>query len=272
MRVPAELERHRIKTTGGNPVFRVQIEDHTIFLKLYMPKLPRLKTAWRRFLGSSGIRQPVEYWSPKERRRFEAETLDLWRSLGYSVPAVVDIPFPGLSSSPFLTTEFIQGTTLRELLKDGSIPSTAQLEKLAILFSEMNERHHTAFAKNDNRLFHIDANTRNILFADRRLFHVDFEMGRPWESVIECASRETLKCLVTLFEDSPASLREPIAKVFRNCYRQDHVYGLIEARVRGRALQRLHKWRNSYKKRKNPSKVTLYDIVSLLSPQKAALE
>lgn len=266
MRVPAELERYRIKSTGGNPVFSVPIEGRNVFLKLYLPKLPRLKTAWRRFLGSLGIRQPVEYWSPKERRRFEAETLDHWRSLGYSVPAAIDIPFPGLSPLPLLANEFIEGTTLRELLKDDSVGSATKIEKLAILFSEMNERHRTAIGNNDNKLFHIDANTRNIIFADRRLFHVDFEMGRPWESVVECAARETLKCLVTLFEDSPPSLRERIAEVFRNCYRQVNVYEFIEARVRGRALQRLHVWRHAYKKSKNPKKVTLYDIVTLLFP------
>jgi len=262
--VLGRIEKYRILSVHTNAAYKIPLENQFIFLKIYSHKHPRLNYEIRKFLGCVGLRQPVEYSSPTKRKAFEEETLKHWAVNGCNVPAIVDNPLPELYMFPILTTKFIDGITLRELICKKAIGAREKEEKLGILFCEVANRHHKAFLNNDNRLFHIDANTRNIIFADKAIYHVDFEMGRPWESVMACASREVLKLLVSIAEDMQPSLRKSAFQIFKDCYKKDDVYQFIRKGIIQRPFQRIHQFRNMRKKKKNPESVTLYDILHYL--------
>lgn len=46
------------------------------------------------------------------------------------------------------------------------------------------------FAERDRRLIKYDANLRNMIVRDRKIFHVDFECGRVLETLLRGAARE----------------------------------------------------------------------------------
>ena len=261
------LAPYRLPSAHSNFAYRVPLENRWIFLKVYGPKKPRSKYEIRQFLGRMGLRQPVEYRSPEERKAFEEETLRHWKGGGFTVPDVVDAPFPELSALPHLATTFIEGPTLREQLSGSRLSPEDKKALLSALFDEVARRHDRAFTKNDRWLFHIDANTRNIICTDGgHICHVDFEMGRPWESAITCAAREITKLLMTVAEDMPPSERRILYHAFQSTYRHDEVRRFIGKSVYGRPFQGIHRWMSSRRKEKDPRAVTLYDILDHLPP------
>jgi len=154
------LAPYRLPSAHSNFAYRVPLENRWIFLKIYGPKKPRSKYEIRQFLGRMGLRQPVEYRSPEERQSFEQETLRHWKETGFTVPEVIDAPFPELSALPHLATTFVEGPTLREQLSRSRLSPEDKKVLLSALFDEVARRHDRAFAENDRWLFHIDANTR----------------------------------------------------------------------------------------------------------------
>jgi tRNA A-37 threonylcarbamoyl transferase component Bud32 len=263
--IDSKLEEYRISSVHTNAAYKIPFSGSFVFLKIYGHKYPRMPYAIRRFLSGLGIRQPVEYTSPYRRRDFEKEILRYWMSSGYHVPEIIDNPFHELSHVPVLTTRYIEGMTMREFVQSDKVGAVEKKEKTASLFRDISVRHHSALGSGDNRLFHIDANTRNILLADNTIFHCDFEMGRPWESPVECASREVLKVLVSLIEDMDPSCMENLLTSFKDIYKEKAVYACIAKGISGRPFQVAHRYLNRRKKEKNPGKVTLYDILSCLS-------
>lgn len=259
-----EIERYRITSLHSNACYKIPSQGSFVFLKVYRPKRPAATYAMRRFLGFVGFRQPVEYTSPGERRAFEEKTLRRWKACGFTVPDIVDNPLKELGGMPVLATRFIEGITLREMVHNSSCSAEDRSGKLRALFSEVAARHGSAFAAGDSLLFHIDANTRNILFAGSAVYHVDFEMGRMWESSVLSASREVLKLLVTLAEDLDPESRAPVMRIFRDCYHHDEVLQRIRAGVVGRPFQSFHRFSNERKKKRNSGKVTLYDLMEYL--------
>ncbi|HOO89209.1 MAG TPA: hypothetical protein PLA74_00160 [Syntrophales bacterium] len=263
--VKDRLEAYRIGSDHTNAAYRVPFNGGFVFLKIYGHKYPRIPYEIRRFMNSLGMRQPIEYTSPRRRRDFEKEILLHWRSNGYHVPEIIDNPFHELSKLPVLTTRYIEGMTVRELVQSDKVDEAEKREKIESLFHDIGMRHHSALLRGDNRLFHIDANTRNILFADNAIVHCDFEMGRPWESPVECASREILKALVSLTEDMEPSCMESLLTSFKDIYKEEEVYACIEKGISGRPFQAVHRYLNRRKKERDPGKITLYDILSCLS-------
>jgi len=259
-----KLEKYRIKSDQTNAAYKIPVENDFIFLKIYGPKYPRLKYEIRKLLGNIGIRQPVEYASPEKRRTYEATILSHWKANGYDVPDIIKNPFDELSGFPVLTTTFIDGLTLRQVLKSSVMAGEEKAKKLAALFTEVAARHQRAFLNNDNRLFHIDANTRNIIFAHTAIYHVDFEMGRPWEPVMVCAAREVLKLLVSIAEDVESSIRGMVFRLFKEQYGRDDVCLNIMKSVKERPFQAVHRFNNRRKKLQDPNKITLYDVVQYL--------
>ena len=263
--VKNRFEEYRIRSVHTNAAYKVPFSGEFVFLKIYGHKYPRMPYEIRRFLNGLGIRQPVEYTSPYRRRDFEKVVLQHWRLRGYNVPVIIDNPFHELSDFPVLTTRYIEGITIREFIQADNVSVAEKEEKTAFLFRDINTRHHIALRSGDNRLFHIDANTRNIILADNTIFHCDFEMGRPWESPVECASREVLKLLVSLAEDMGPSFMEGLLTTFKDIYKEKAVYACIEKGVSGRPFQAAHSYINRRKKERNPGKVTLYDILRCFS-------
>ena len=260
-----EFEQYRIRSAHANAAYKVPFDGDHLFVKVYGPKKPRIPYEIRKALGVIGIRQPVEYRSPSRRRDFEKDILRHWNDHGYHVPAFVENPFHRLSHLPVLTTRYIKGVTIRDLLRSERVKTAEKEKQLAVLFRDTGERHRVALRSGDNRLFHIDANTRNVILAEDTLYHCDFEMGRPWESPVQCAAREVLKLLISLIEDMGTSCAEPVCRTFRGVYTEKTVYTGIAKGITGRPFQGIHRFNDRRKKKREPGRVTLYDILRFLS-------
>lgn len=260
-----KFAEYRINSDQTNAAYKIPVKNDFVFLKIYGSKYPRLKYELRKLLAHIGFRQPVEYRPPEKRRDHEVAILCHWSANGYAVPHIVNNPFHELLGFPVLTTTFIEGLTLRQVLKSSFMVSKEKAENLAALFAGVAARHHQGFASNDNRLFHIDANTRNIIFAKKAVYHVDFEMGRPWEPVPVCATREVLKLLVSIAEDTELSARETVFRLFKKYYAQDDVYMNIVKSVKGRPFQAIHRYNSRRKKQQDSNKITLYEVLQYLS-------
>lgn len=260
-----EFERYRIRSAHANAAYKIPVGDAHIFMKMYGPKEPRIDYEFRRTLHSLGVRQPVEYRSPTRRRDFEEGILRYWEERGYRVPVIIENPFPEFSHLPILTTRYVEGMTVRDFVRAEEFGTAEKREQLAALFRDTGERHRIALSSGDNRLLHIDANTRNIILTTDALYHCDFEMGRPWESPAQCASREALKLLVSVIEDMGTSCAEFVCRTFREVYEEEAVYDCIEKGITGRPFQGIHRSNDRRKKEKDPGKVTLYDILRFLS-------
>lgn len=207
------------------------------------------------------MRQPIEYWPPKQRKECEESYLKHWQEKGFYVPEILPSPFPEYEDVPHLSTTFVEGVTLKLLLKKDYSSSK---EILMNLFTDMSKRHRLAFETHDNLLFHIDANTQNILVERNRFVHVDFEMGRPWEDPLENARREVSKLLISIGENLKPNERKPVYSLFKKCYRNKDLLNSLTNSVNERPFQKYHRWRNKKKKMRNPRCVTLYDLVDIL--------
>lgn len=258
------IQKYRISSVHTSAAYKIPLGNQFIFLKFYGHKYPRLNYEVRKFVRHIGLRQPIEYCSPIKRKVFEEEILQHWKVNGYNVPSIIDSPLPELLGFPILTTKFIDGMTLRELIREDDIDPKEKEKKLGSLFCEVSNRHQRALLNNDNKLFHIDSNTRNIIFAQEAIYHVDFEMGRQWESALACASREVLKLLVSIAEEVHPSFKNTMFEIFKDCYRIKEVYQFVNKGIVKRPFQRIHRLRDMKKKRKNPEKITLYDVVNYL--------
>jgi tRNA A-37 threonylcarbamoyl transferase component Bud32 len=187
-----------------------------------------------------------------------------WQHLGYPVPTVFDTASDDPSPVPTLITSFVEGPTLRDVLRDADSAPLSGPDAVTQLYSDMAARHRDALDADDSLLFHVDANTRNIIVADGKLFHVDFEMGRPWEDCLTLAVREAMKSLVSIQEDLPEQSRAWVVKVFVESYGLEAVRGEIKSRVLGRPWQALHRRRAERKKAARPGSVSTFDIADLL--------
>jgi tRNA A-37 threonylcarbamoyl transferase component Bud32 len=253
----SQLTPYSLKSVHSNKAYRIPLNDQFCFVKVYGPKKPRLLYDIRSMLNRIGIRQPIEYLSPKKRKTCEENYLKHWRDNGFCVPDLLISPFTEYQDIPHLATTYVEGITLKMILHEGFTSSKDTLENL---FTDISKRHKHALRAKDPLLFHIDANTQNILLAKNMFYHVDFEMGRPWETPMECAGREISKFLVSMGEDLKPEERNPAYALFKKCYGHHDVLDFLDRSVNKRLFQKLHRWRNEKKKTKNPSRVTLYDI------------
>jgi tRNA A-37 threonylcarbamoyl transferase component Bud32 len=87
----------------------------------------------------------------------------------------------------------IKGRNLYDIFSE-----SVNLDIVAQVFNDMNNRHQLAFKLNEPRLCHIDANLRNIIYSGNKIFHIDFEMGRESEPVDMWAQREISKLLISI--------------------------------------------------------------------------
>lgn len=255
------LAPYALKSVHSNEAFRIPCNDQFVFVKVYGPKKPRFAYEIRNMLNRIGIRQPIEYLSPRKRKYWEEIYLRHWHEQGFYVPDVLASPFPEYEDIPHLSTAFVEGVTLKVILKQGY---SASRDILGIFFEDISKRHQQALRYLDHVLFHVDANTQNILLVKDQFYHVDFEMGRPWEQPVESACRELSKLLVSMGEDLHPEERTLAYALFKKCYRDKDLLDRLDKSVNGRPFQKLHRWRNEKKKRKNPRRVTLYDLVDSL--------
>jgi tRNA A-37 threonylcarbamoyl transferase component Bud32 len=92
-----------------------------------------------------------------------------------------------------LLLSIIKGQTLFNIFE-----KSIDYDIVVKLFDDLNYRHQLAFKYNEPRLCHIDANLRNIMYSDNKIFHIDFEMGRESEPTNMWAQREITKLLISL--------------------------------------------------------------------------
>jgi tRNA A-37 threonylcarbamoyl transferase component Bud32 len=255
------LEPYALKSIHSNEAFRIPFNDRFVLVKVYGPKKPRFAYEIRNMLNRIGIRQPIEYLSPRKRKYWEEIYLRHWREQGFHVPEVLTSPFTEYEEIPHLTTAFIEGVTLEAILRQGFSSSR---DILGNFFEDISKRHQQALRSLDHVLFHVDANTQNILVLENQFYHVDFEMGRPWEQPGESACREVSKLLVSMGEDLKPEERMLVYALFKKCYQDKDLLDRLDKSVNGRPFQKLHRWRNEKKKRRNSRRVTLYDLLDSL--------
>lgn len=260
-------DRHPVDIRGlfegaglsGNTAHVIPLGNERVVLKIYGAKKPRSTYRIRLFLCRMGIRQPIEYRTPQERQDFERTILEHWKHNGYAVPDILPSPFTEYTHIPHLVTRWISGEALQDILCK-STGFSSWKDTLEQLFFEMESRHQQALAGGDANLCHIDANARNILVSDDRIYHVDFEMGRPWEPAGTWACREVLKLLISICDDIATEERPDVLTLFRRTYHLETVLNEIRRSIIARPFRRFHRWRNQRKKEKAPNRATLYDL------------
>jgi len=252
------LAPYSLKSVHSNEAYRIPQNDHFVFVKVYGPKKPRFLDEIRNMLNRIGMRQPIEYLSPHKRKDYEEACLRHWNEKGFCVPQVLASPFPEYEEVPHLSTTFVEGVTLKLILHEGYSSSR---DIVVNFFEDLSKRHQLALRNRDPLLFHVDSNTQNILVAKNQFFHVDFEMGRPWEHPMESACREVSKLLISMGEDLKPEERNPVYTLFKNGYRNKELLDFLDRSVNRRPFQNLHRWRNERKKKENPRRVTLYDLI-----------
>lgn len=162
-------------------------QKRDVFVKAYGPKTPLYRYYFRCFLDFVGLPQPIEYTNKHNRLKFESKTLELWKSHHLNVPDVVRVKDLELHLS------VIKGKTLAEIFIE-----SINFDIVDQLFRDINYRHQLAIKLNEPRLCHVDANLRNIMYSDNKIFHIDFEMGRESEPTNMWAQREITKILISL--------------------------------------------------------------------------
>ena len=191
-------------------------KTENFFIKTYGPKSPLLKYYFRSFLDFIGIQQPIEYYHSAKRLSFEAEVIELWRKFNLNAPKLIK------RNKKSLFLSHISGRTISEIFQQ-----KIDFKIVKCLFDDLNLRHQLAFKFQEPRLCHVDSNLRNILYADREIFHVDFEMGRIYEDTNRWAMREITKLLISLTDNLAHEKRVKLLRIFCNVYQEKQIIELI---------------------------------------------
>jgi len=204
--------------------FNKTLYQDNSFVKFYGPKSPFWKYYLRSFLDLIGIKQPVEYYRISKRIEFEYNTLVLWKENDLNVPSVLK------REQERLYLEVIQGNTLDQIFN-----KEFDFKIFNKIFEDLNKRHQLAFDHKESRFCHVDANLRNILYNNNKIYHLDFEMGREFESIDLWARREISKLLISICNKLP-KLKNKVLDSFSSIYKHDFVVNdLIESKLQGRA-------------------------------------
>ena len=212
------LSLNRVNQTNG------------VFIKTYGPKTPLGKYYFRCALDLIGLRQPVEYYNKRKRLEFEYQTLKLWSRYDLSVPEVIS------KNSLDLHLSIIEGEALYKIFTESN---DIDMDLVIKLINDLNDRHHLAFKYNEPKLCHVDANLRNIVYSNNKIFHIDFEMGREYENIGMWAQREISKLLISLLNNISVSERDNVVRLFCNIYEHNSVINsLIKSKLRKIKLNR----------------------------------
>lgn len=190
---------------GGNrhALYRIDHEGQSVILKIYGPKRGAIRDALRG-LGHRWISRKTGM-RPSLRRRTERDLLELWQSLKFRVPRVLDIRLPQLEADPrpYLVLEDVGGSPVRDLLflpdpspdpdPDGELDHLdADLEAFA---SSCARRHRLARERDEPRLVHTHPGFTHVLDVPEvagehaEWVTIDFEHafrpGSPLERLVE---------------------------------------------------------------------------------------
>ena len=215
--------------------------DGEVFIKTYGPKTPLWRYYIRCGLDLIGVKQPVEYYNKYKRLKFEYQTLGLWNSYGLNVPNIIS------KKDTALHLSVIKGQTLSCIFAE-----SIDFDLVVKIFSDLNYRHTLAFKHNEPRLCHIDANLRNIMYCNHKIFHIDFEMGREYESVNLWAQREVSKLLVSLLKTFSSKERKKVLSIFCEEYQFKNIINSLVTSKLGNSKK--------VKKNKHNNEYVLYDL------------
>jgi len=193
------------------------------FVKSYGPKSPFWKYYLRSFFDLIGIKQPVEYYRVSKRIEFEYNTLVLWKKNDLNAPSILK------REQGRLYLEAIQGKTLDRIF-EGDFDFKIFNE----IFEDLNKRHQLAFDHKESRFCHVDANLKNIIYNNNKIYHLDFEMGREYESIDLWARREISKLLISICNKLPIHKNQVLDSFF-SIYKYDFiVHDLIESKLKNK--------------------------------------
>lgn len=194
-------------------------------IKSYGAKTPYIKYFFRMFIGFLGFNQPIEYGSAHCRKKFEEGVLNLWADYGLNVPDIIQVTDQELHMS------IIKGRTFNDIFS-----KNIDFDLIDKLFREINERHVLACKYNEPLLCHIDANLRNLIYSDNKIFHIDFEMGREYEDVDMWSQREVTKLLISLSQATDKDTMQNILHRFLDTYTQVHIIeNFINLKIGGKS-------------------------------------
>jgi len=253
-----QLDPYKLSAAATNDLYRVPSKAGFVMLKIYRPKFPRWRYEIRKTLHRLGWRQPVEYRACRQRMEFERDSLLQWNALSFKAPRPLDAPFQVEGVHLFI--QWIEGRSLGDCFQ-AETESKYHLFERAL--TEMATRHASGIPRKDLRLFHIDAHCRNLIAAPDGIYHIDFEMGRPWESSLRHAERELMSFLMSVATTVGPSVAADWLPRVRSLYPHTDVLDRMRRNVHERPFQKWHKLRNARKKR-IPGRVTVYDVVEFL--------
>ncbi len=110
-----------------------------------------------------------------------------------------------------LYLEAIQGKTLDRIFE-----GDFDFKIFNKIFEDLNKRHQLAFDLKESRFCHVDANLKNIIYNNNEIYHLDFEMGREYESIDLWARREISKLLISICNKLPKHKNQVLDSFFLN--------------------------------------------------------
>lgn len=197
-----------------------------------------------------------------DRERF---VLNHWKHAGYPVPQIQQIDIPELNA-PYLVMSFIEGPTLRGLLRSASLPVEEKLQILTRFFDQTSRRHHRAVIEADPDLIHYDPNSGNVICANEKFYTIDFETRPRRGSITKLVGIEITRMSRWIVRDMGIEHMEIILTSLVRAY-QRQLPSIRHAvkRTINRPFQFYHRRKNKKIKIAHPSEVTKYDIADTLA-------
>ncbi|MSP15106.1 MAG: hypothetical protein EXR73_00600 [Myxococcales bacterium] len=195
-------------------------------LKLYGRKRDWLRDALRGigqrwFVGKTGM-------SPTARCTTERETLALWRSHGFDVPAALDLPLPAAVPSLRLLLECLEGELLHRSIARRDVPLAEKIALLERLAADWGRRHVVAQREREPRLIQAHAMLGHVFrvpaagdgaAAAERLVTFDFEVAWARRSALpRLISLEIAQLLESVAAWGPLEQLPALIAAFVNAY------------------------------------------------------
>ena len=190
------------------------------------------------------------YCGPRAYDRCDQErfTLTHWGKAGFLVPQIHTMLIPELQE-PYLLTNYIPGDSLRQYLSSPSITLDKKLLTLERFFADMCSRHEQVIKDKDRHLVHYDPSSSNVILADNKFCHIDFEAPPKRRSALAAASVEVgVICRRIVDDIGPGHIREVLQLVVSAYTNQRTLLRRTIKRTMNRSLQFTHYWKDRRRK------------------------
>lgn len=202
------------------------------------------------------------------RKQAESKRITIWEKHGLPVPRVYDANINFKPNTPYLVIEFINGKTLKELLKDPCYSIEKKLSILSLIFKANAHRHRVATQHCDSRLIHHDLNSGNLIVNANKFTFIDFEGSfsktNSINDIQDKVAIEVAKLIRWAAMDMGKRNLKKILEAMIIAYKDTNTPEIIINRIHNRPFQFIHRWKDKQKKSKHPHEVTKYDIADTL--------